>query len=250
MKTMEKIKVEHRIAIVDDDRLFADQLATMVVGLYARHEVAHTIHRYGSANDLLEALQTGCQYDIMFLDIVMGDLNGISLAEKIRAMGIQAIIVFVTSTKEYALEGYRVLALQYLLKPVQETELEALFETAYALIKSRRSGGSLLIHTRQDYRRIPYDEIEYIEQVNRKAVVHTFTKTLGSDRTLRELHQTLPQNIFLRCHQGYVVNLQQVASLSASHLKLRNGTSLPVSRSHAKEMKIAFFDRHFADGAK
>lgn len=242
MPENEKSTDSYQIALVDDDALFLENLSSQVQQILQQAEVPHTLHAFAAAPQLLLTMENGFQYDLFLLDIMMGDWNGLALAQQIRGMGISAPIVFITSTKEYALDGYRVQALHYLLKPVDPPALQELLLKTCRM-KQEAHARALTIQHNRDYRKIPLEDIEYIEQVGRKAVIHTFSEQFQSSDSLSHVAAGLPAEMFVRCHQGYAVNLQHIMLLHGPNLETRSGQLLPISRSRSKELKKAFLQR-------
>ncbi|MFV0414241.1 MAG: LytR/AlgR family response regulator transcription factor, partial [Oscillospiraceae bacterium] len=152
-----------------------------------------------------------------------------------------------SSSKDFALEGYRVQATRYLLKPVKEKELE---ELLLQIGEKALEKQVLMVCSGRQARRVYLHEIEYIEQVGRKAVICTPHEEISYSDTLSNLYQTLPQDEFVRCHQGYVVNLHHVMVLEGLSLELRSGRQIPISRSRYKTVKLFFLKKMSKQGSQ
>ena len=112
----------YRIAICDDEILFTRELSSLLTHWAKKNDFSLTLYPYSNGDDLLTALRT-IPVDLIFLDIIMPLLNGIDTAKEIRSMGLTVPVIFLTSSREFALDSYDVKAFHYLLKPVNTLKL-------------------------------------------------------------------------------------------------------------------------------
>lgn len=177
--------------------------------------------------------------DILLLDIEMGGMNGMELAEKLRAKGDMLPIVFITGYSDYLSEGYDVEALHYLLKPVNEDKLFAVLDKfAERNVNPYRTvlpcGGETV--------RLSCESIVYIEARGRKtAVFLSDGKTLDCDLGFGKFAETELCG-FVRCHRSYLVNLRYARSIGRTDILLEGGASVPLSRRLRGEVNASFID--------
>ncbi|CAG5073327.1 Transcriptional regulatory protein YpdB [Dyadobacter sp. CECT 9623] len=196
--------------------------------------------RYSSAVEALQVIHTQ-QIDVIFLDIQMPDLTGIELARVIEKAGGRAPrIIFTTAFNQYALDGFRVDALDYLLKPFNYEEFlrAASKAQAYAeLLQKASSAGS--VETKDEYLflkveyqlvRIAYDDILYTEGLKDYVKVHLKSdpKPILSLTSLKALEEKLPSSKFMRVHRSFIVNLDKISAVTKNTIQIGTIT-IPVS---------------------
>ena len=160
------------------------------------------------------------------------------LAALLRKKQLDLPIIFISCNREMALYGYRVSAVRYLAKPVEWEELkEALL---HCLSLNRREKG-LLIPGGNGNERIFPDEILYIETQMRKSRIVLTEGEIVTSLRISQLETALAGQNFIRCHQGFLVNLSFIRTLKATELELLNGLKIPVSKHRIQEVRKAFF---------
>lgn len=223
-----------KIALVDDNQ---KDLAVMQGYLDAAAAGGSLNLSVDSFTDSLEFIETyNGKYDIVFLDIEMPMLDGLELARKLRKMGSDCCIVFITNMPQYALQGYEVEALAYLIKPVKSFNFIQVLKKAVERTKNRREGdASIVINTRQEVKVLPSSTILYIEVENHNLVFHT---TDGGEYRTRESLKAVEEQLsgmnFCRCNNCYLVNLRYVESVIGNTVRVA-GTELLMSRHKKKD---------------
>ena len=220
-----------RVAVCDDEQIFrrdfADKLGKAVRSLDL------VCDEYESGQDLLRHFDV-CPYDIVFLDIEMPGIDGISLARRIREKSSDTYIIFLTSHVEYALKGYEVNALRYLLKPVT---VQGITEILDYVEKKRNGGRFLWIKYEGDEIRLALDSIIYIEAANKDVLIICETENYRSRGTINMYDEKLSKEGFFRVHRSYLIQISKIVRISGTDVVMENGDSLPVSRSRMKELR-------------
>lgn len=224
-----------RIAICDDQGVCLEQTLSAVKmclqGIDAR------IDLFNGGVPFLQAFQKR-PYDLVFLDIEMPEIDGISLAKKLRKLSNDVPIIFLTSHIEYALEGYEVNALRYLTKPVDPRKL---LDVIRVVAERMRQQHILWVKTELEEQRIPVHEILYMEAQNQNILIST-TKGIHCVRyNLSRYEEELAQDGFFRPHRSYLVSLAHIQSIGQGTITLDNGSRLPLSRSKEKALKEVLF---------
>lgn len=219
----------------------------------------------GEAASAREALQLvkAVSYDAVFIDISPPGTTGLELAQHIRDITPTAGVVFVTAHDSYAVEAFRLRAVDYLLKPLNEHRLA---ETVTRLLRKKGSRcphpGETISGERFNITEplkwitvekqgakipIPVEEVVYISSEGYNVFVHTNQEQLPTRFTLQEITSRLPQSLFFRCHRSYVINMNQVKEiiphLNGTYLlrmKDQARTEIPVSRSRVRELRALF----------
>lgn len=221
-----------KVAIVEDQKNNAEQLQEY-------------LERYGRENGKTiqcAAFQNGMEFmadyrpvwDLILLDIEMPLMNGMEAAKAIRRTDAQVLIIFITQMAQYAIEGYSVQALDYVLKPVQYYAFAAKMQQVCKILESREEN-PLLITDKNGAVKLSPRTVEYVEVQNHTLCFHTEKGVLESTtaQTMAGLSKQLEKCGFARCHQGYLVNLRYVVGYDRSCVKLPGGT-LPMSRTYYK----------------
>ena len=197
--------------------------------------------RYSSAVEALEAIHQQ-SVDLIFLDIQMPDLTGIELARIIEKSGNQGPrIIFTTAFNQFALDGFRVDALDYLLKPFNYEEFlrAASKGKAYVELVQRAASGPAAPEQKEDYLflkveyqlvRIAYDDILYVEGLKDyvKVILKSDTKPVLSLTSLKALEEKLPSAKFMRVHRSFIVNLDKIGAVTRNTIQI-GVVTIPVS---------------------
>ena len=197
--------------------------------------------RYSSAVEALQVIHQQ-DIDIIFLDIQMPDLTGIELARLIEKAGVPGPrIIFTTAFNQYALDGFKVDALDYLLKPFNYEEFlrAATRAKTYVELLQKAASGNNTVETKDEYLflkveyqlvRIPYDDLLYMEGLKDYVKVHlkSDSKPILSLTSLKALEEKLPSSKFMRVHRSFIVNLDKIGAITRNTIQIGNIT-IPVS---------------------
>ena len=179
------------------------------------------------------------QFDIILLDIQMKHLDGMAAAEKIRKVDSDVIIIFITSTVQYAVQGYAVDALGYVLKPVPYTQFEQLFEKAITRVNAKKQHIYVKVSVDDKQMKLDCDTISYIESQRNNVIIHTDDMDYTTIGPLKRFDEMLMEHGFSKCHNAYIVNLSRVEAVQKEEVLLTNGVELPISRARKKEFMAA-----------
>jgi len=230
------------ILICDDIKTEADKLADMM----ADRGFELTIKVFYNAGDTLAYVNTGALVDVCFLDIVMPEVSGVDLAESLRENGYKGFIVFLSASKDYGPESYKVKAFNYLIKPISISDIKIILqELTDALTAADRA--CILVRTHDMTKSLPLKDISYIEVENNYVFYHLTDGTELRARTpLNEIAvQLLEDSRFIRCHRSFIVNRSNIDSLKGNDFVMRTGVAIPISRnnSDAKRQYLDFINR-------
>ncbi|MFV0429256.1 MAG: LytR/AlgR family response regulator transcription factor [Arachnia sp.] len=220
-----------RIGVVDDD----PGSRAVLMGYLARFEAEQghhfAIEEFSDGSELTADYRP--RFDVIFMDVQMDNLDGFAAARLIREIDPGVILIFVTNHGQFAIRGYEVDALSYLLKPVPYFAFcQELKRSLERLDKDRN--GYVLLNIAGDHVRVDVSEIVYVESVKHRLVVHRLEDRLSMVGTLKDMTAQLEPLGFFRCNSYLLVNLRHVVGLQGQDLNLAGGVTLPVSRSRKK----------------
>lgn len=237
-----------KIAVCDDERQFRKIIKEYVGNYLQKHEILFQIDEFASGTEFLELEEQMCRYQVVFLDINMGEIDGITTAEKLREYSDTVIIVFVTAYIDYSLVGYKVNAIRYLLKSSQNLE-DDFEECMDAVLEKVNYTESLKkIQFREGEKEINLNSILYIESRLHLLEFHMADGGMEIESmygTLNAWEEKLKPCRFLRTHQSYLVNLRYVKRIEKGYVVLKDKTSLPIPRARQKEVQKAIDEYSF-----
>lgn len=220
------------IAIVENEAAVAQENKNLLLRFGQEKGVELQIDCFENGLDFLES---PLAYDVAFLDIDMPGINGMETAKKVREKNEKIDIVFVTNLPQFAIEGYRVRALDFVLKPTNYADFRLAMSKVYSRV-SNEDQGTLLVKTRQGLQKIDVKEVLYIEVLGHDVLVHCGQGVTHSLRgALKNIEPSLTSPYFQKINSGVIVNLFHVSGSDGDVARMDDGASLPISRSHKKE---------------
>lgn len=225
-----------RIAVVENEQEERRHICSCIEDYFRQKDIGVEIYPFKDGREVVAAARE--PFDVIFMDIDMDGLDGLGAAKQIREFDCQVMIVFITNMAGYAIEGYSVQALDFLVKPVSalrmREELDKILE-----IMGKRNPGKIALKGNGNIYQIDINEIFYIEMYGRKIRVHHRQGVLELNSTLRYFEERLSGAPFFRCHQAYLVNMAYISSIEKCDVEVE-GDRLPVSRQRRKELVQAF----------
>ena len=218
--------MQYKIAICDDEPLHIDKIRSILLD--------EETDNYTKPANLFNAITAGKRYDVLFLDIMMPEIDGISLARELRELDEDMLIVFITSKIEFMQTGYEVKAFRYLLKDQIDTGLPKIWKDIEKELLDRADTYFTYEFERKTYR-YPCRDILYLESNLRRIILHTNRDTATLYGKLDDLAIKYP--MFVRIHKSFLVNRRHIHSISAGMVVLSNGDVLPISRKYADSLE-------------
>ena len=217
-----------KLAICEDEQAIAKQIAQFVQNWSFLRAKAVCLRHFESAEAFLFAYEDDKSVEILLLDIQMGEMDGMTLAHKIREGNERVQIIFITGISDYIAEGYDVSAVHYLLKPVKEERLFAALNKAAAnLSKPKRA---ISVDAADGITLVAVDSITYIEALNNELIITTKEGIINCKMPLYRIDEVIADARFVKTHRSYLVNLAHVKRVTRTEVILDNGLSLPLSR--------------------
>jgi len=235
-------EVYMKIVICDDsieDLLKIEKMLLKYQKIYPGTEFE--VEKYSDPYRLYRILEKRDLAEIYILDMIMPQKTGIDLGNQIRKAGSGNVIIYITTSDDYALDAYGVHAARYLLKPVSENKIfEAL---GYALASTcLKKEPAFLVRTKGGLVSLPYSRIAYIENSARRLGVHLVDGELVTSILLRGTFEEAVRNIagdrrFLQVHKSFLVNLDYVRRVDGDEVVMEKGKKIPISRAKAANVK-------------
>lgn len=220
------------IAVCDDEVLDCCKIAGSIKEILKELDVPFIIRQFYSGKELLQAVG---EFDIIFLDIMMGGMDGIETARVLRDKAYENILVFISSSRGYVFEAYDVEAFQYLVKPVEHGKLRSILQRMVLKLQ-KDSPEFILIQIQGQTRKLFLKNIFYFEIRGRVISAHSADGVFQCYGQIGGLEAHLQDKGFFRCHKSFLVNLNCVDEYGHQELILENGEKIPI----AKRRQTAF----------
>lgn len=232
-----------KIAICDDLNYDKHCLVDSLNSYCETNFINVVINEYASGESLLGNF-TNNMFDIIFLDIFMNGLNGIDTAKKIRKIDNDCLLVFVTSSREHALDGFAVNALHYLVKPVSAEKIAEVFIRCKNILNAVQQ--YIAVISDRLVVKILVKSIHHIEVYDKACFIHTDSKVIKTYLSLEEVSKQLVGKNFLRCHRSYIVNMRSIVNVDESDFILQSGKRVPIRQSEKKSIKQIYMNFLFS----
>lgn len=224
------------IAICEDNKIDRQLLNGIVNSLVSERGMEYEIHLFGNGEALLEQMKDR-KYQLIFLDILMEEMDGIEIGKKIRESDLDTEIIYCTSSREFLLASYEVFALGYVLKPYDIMQIGRLLD--YFCYKHKIVPTKCLsVISHFVNRKIYFNEIVYVESMNKVVIFHTTTSgEIKVYDKLGNIEKQLLDDKFLRCHQSYIINIDFVARMDENEFITITNNIIPIRRRDRKNIR-------------
>jgi len=235
-----------KIAICDDDPACREQIVSIIKEYAALKHQEMDISVYERAENLMDNILRFGGYNIYILDIIMPGMSGIQLGIQLRQSDFDGKILYLTSSREYAIDAFRAKASDYLLKPLEKDKLFAALDDAINTIANRRER-SLIVKTRENSMKLAFDSILYAELINRKITYHLMGGGTIEGSTIRTtfaeaIGELLQDSRFVLCGSVIAVNMYYITMVETDTLFFKNGTKLYIGKRAGREIRSAWTD--------
>lgn len=232
-----------KIAVVDDDDQFRRQIQEFIPRFFHQDTTQFSLRSYSDGLEFLADYH--CNLDIAIIDIMMPHINGIDLAHKIRERDKHVLIMFITITPAFAIRGYEVSAVDYILKPLSyESDFRFKFQRAVNLALAQKEQRQELVLKDDSGRfiRLDIEQLCYVNKDRDDVVFHTKKGVFTQRMPIYKVSELLQgAKNFAYVNSGCLVNFQFIANIDGSVLEMNNGDKLVLSRGKKKDFYQAFF---------
>lgn len=220
-----------RIAVVDDDEKHIDLINSYLSKFSEEHDKKFKVENFKDGDEITQNYKP--VFDIIFLDVQMNFMDGMTTAEYIRQYDENVILIFITNMAQYAIRGYTVNALSYLLKPVPYFAFSQELMRSIERLQSQNKS-FMLIKNKEGVVKLDIDRILFIETYQHRLIVHTDEDEYSFIGTMKDVESELSDKHFYRCNNGYLVNLAKVTGVK-DNIAFIGDHELQISRPRKKD---------------
>lgn len=221
-----------KIAIIDDHPSDNRHLKENIDRFFSDKETTYSVDAYTDPLKFLDGFSS--QYDLIALDIEMPSMDGMTLAHRIRKLDSVVILVFITDHAGYAINGYEVGALDFMVKPVNYYDFALKMKRVMSQYERNHKGDRIIVKTSEGMVQLRQRDIMYVEIVGHWATYHTKDGDFRYYGTLKDVEQLLDPVLFCRCNSCYLVNLSYVEKMEQLSCVVA-GHELKISMPKKKE---------------
>lgn len=219
------------IAILEDNSFDLEKLKKCIEIYFKNRNINYNLSIFDNSEQLIERVY---YFDIVFLDINFGNENGIEIGMKIRKLSLKTILIITTKYMKYSIDGYRIRADRYLIKPIKQDifnlEMENVLDMYYLPFVNVEKSNNLNIK-----------DVLYIECIDRKTKVHLISEEVVETKlTMRQWSEKLGNEYFGQPHKSYLVNLLHVSGFTRQDVLMKNNEKIPLSRHYKHEFEIRY----------
>lgn len=232
-----------KFAVCDDEPLTVREIADRLAGFMEEHSISdYSVSSFSNGHALLDS---GGGFDLIFLDIRMGQPDGMETARLLRRRGERSLLIFVTVLRELVFDAFQVEAYDYLIKPLDSAHFSRTMKRALRSLE-RSAAEGIVIRRGAGCEVVSLSDIVYCEVLGRKLYIHKKDGTvIDYYGRLEELEHRMDGRFF-KCHRSYLVNLDCVRGCRAGQVILPREEAIPASRLRERELKQALL-RHMRE---
>ena len=228
---------EFHVAVCDDLPEDREQISRVAAEALKSKGIPHSITCYENARALLADIQSGASFQLLLLDVLMDEMDGMTLAQALRDRGDQTMIVFISVSQEMARRGYLVKAQRYLVKPLDKAELLEALLYCHTQWQDKKE---ILLPTEKGQYRISFSDIQFVEALERGSRFVLADEAVETKLRISEVEAMLPRSGFVLCHRGYIVNLVHTKRISRYQFTMKSGAVVSISRLRYNEVRDEF----------
>lgn len=226
-----------RIAIVEDEKTDSKRLESFILRYTEESGEKINISVFADGLMFLDESRK-IEFDIILMDIEMPFIDGVEVAKKLRKLNTTSVLIFITNMVQYAVAGYEVEAMAFVVKPVKYADFKLKISKAIEKCNAQQKD-TITLTSDYNYKRVAVRDIVYIESNKHSVIYHTQSEKIPVwNRAMSDIEKEMEKYSFARCNSGYLVNLQYVEKIEGVFV-VTGGISLPISRGKRKQFLSA-----------
>ena len=226
-----------KIALVEDNELHRSQISDEIRKYFEEVGEVCELRVFDNGSDMLDHFEAVGGYDLLLLDIQLPGMDGVSVARQVRLRDEKVLIVFITSMTSYAVQGYSVHALDYILKPINRISFRRTLDHARDTFRQRKEH-FIMVTTGEGLIKLDISQIHYIETEKHAIRIYYINGSFHVNDTMKSIEEKLKGAPFCRCNNCYLVNLAHVEKVKKDYVIVA-GHELAFSRLRYKSFMEA-----------
>ncbi len=227
-----------RIAICDDERVVRNTLEEMIKEYGELRRIDIMIDKFQNGHELLHAMISK-EYELVFMDYILGDMNGIEVTRIIKKQNNNCAVILVTAYIDSILETDKVNFFRYIKKPIRR---EQLFNSISEYIFFLKRDDLFIINTHERTWKIRLSDILYAEAMGKNTLIRTTDKTIEVHTNLKEIEAKLPPERFCRCQKSFIVSFHHVKNHTNKEIIVDNNERVQIGRKYLSYFKKSFIN--------
>lgn len=232
-----------KIALIDDNENDSSLFNESILRFNEEHKDRYFVHitTFSRGINFIEPFDD--TFNAVFLDIDMPIMNGLEVAKKIRELGSEMNIFFVTNYASLAIDGYGVGALDFVVKPVKYEDIERAINKLIKKVQSESEEEKIVIRVKSGYRTIKVNSIKYIEVSTHDIYYYTTSEVFKTREALKDIEKMINNPNFVKCSSSYLINLDYVDAIDKDDVRI-DGKRIKIARTRKKEFLNAFLEKY------
>ena len=234
------------ICLCDNDKNILNYYSKKTTDLLNNNYLAFKIKTFTSSESLIFELEDSPnKFDIIIIEIIMEGIDGIETSRILRNYGYEGIIIFLTSSKEFAFNSFKVEPFNYILKNDKNNKFNNIvLKAAMSIPKKTRK--NIINVSKPENKIFDLDTIIYMEALNKKVLFHKLSGEIEEvNCSFKDIYEKFELYNFFRCHKSYIVNSEYVESFNKMECRLYNGIIIPLGRKYSKNFRNAVLQKEF-----
>ena len=233
-----------KIAICDDKKTHQQKAKNMIRDILLRDNVQASVSVFYSAEEMLDKINRNYIPNIAVLDIEMDGKNGIDLAKEMNKIVPDCRLIFLTAYSNYASDAYETEHVWFVIKKKADQFFPSAIHKALSSLNDSISTGTIAVKEKSHTRVIPVNQIIYLTRIQRKSLIRCVNQDFFDSRRPALLIPDELSSSFIRCHQGYWVNIDMIKELDHGEFIMKNNERIPISRTYNDHAKKQFFTHY------
>ena len=226
------------IAVFDENLVGREAVVSSLNHYFSDKSVYYSVVEFERVCDLIHEIEDGTVYDIVFLDIFLGEPLGIDAAHQLRNNGFSGAIIFLSDTSDFAVDSYDVNASGYLLKPYSDEKLCSVMDRVMKYFDL----SVFQLKQRNNIIRVPFNDIMFVESRNSRCTLYTVNNyEYTVYERLNDIEKELADDRFLRCHRSFIVNMNYIIRAD-KQFTLTDGSTVLIRQKSLKDVRQSYVD--------